>query len=172
MELKNNLVYAGSSPGTNAALATNINGVTNMIASNNTFLVNDTSAGAGYGLYITSGNPVLYNNIISHLSNNGNQYGIYGGYDAASSGHNCIWAHGTGNEYANGAIAAAGDCNTATSDPLFTTGPNGEYYLSTGSPAIDTGSDLAINIGLDGLTTQIDGSLDTNTVDMGYHYEN
>ena len=62
-------------------------------------------------------------------------------------------------------------------DPLFVPGPAGCYYLSqiaagqaTNSPYVDVGSDLAMNLGLDTLTTRSDEGLDTDTVDMGYHY--
>jgi hypothetical protein len=58
-------------------------------------------------------------------------------------------------------------------DPNFVHG----YYLShiaTGqdvdSPAIDAGSDLAGNLGMDVYTTRIDGVNDANVVDLGYHY--
>ncbi len=65
-------------------------------------------------------------------------------------------------------------------DPLFVTGPLGDYYLSqtdtnelnqtTDSPCVDTGSDLASNVGLHLYTTRTDSVFDTNMVDMGYHY--
>ncbi|MHC4153637.1 MAG: InlB B-repeat-containing protein, partial [Planctomycetota bacterium] len=66
-----------------------------------------------------------------------------------------------------------GDPNILDDDPLFTAG----YYLShTGagqaanSPCIDTGSDLAANLGLDNFTTRTDGVNDVNFVDMGVHF--
>ena len=71
-------------------------------------------------------------------------------------------------------------------DPLFVTGPNGEYYLShidagqsETSPCVDSGVDLASEICFDYLggnscmsdfTTRIDHAPDSNVVDMGYHY--
>jgi len=66
-------------------------------------------------------------------------------------------------------------------DPCFVTGPLGSYYLSqtdtndpnqtTDSPCVDTGNDLASNVGLsDPYTTRTDEVFDTNVVDMGYHY--
>ena len=65
-------------------------------------------------------------------------------------------------------------------DPLFTSGDEGNYYLShvaTGqaqsSPSIDAGSDTAENIGLGetaGYSTRTDEVYDAGTVDMGYHY--
>ncbi|HUT04168.1 MAG TPA: right-handed parallel beta-helix repeat-containing protein [bacterium] len=62
-------------------------------------------------------------------------------------------------------------------DPLFATGPLGDYYLScreagqaADSPCIDAGSDTAETLGLDKFTTRTDGVPDTGIVDMGYHY--
>ncbi|MHC4499222.1 MAG: right-handed parallel beta-helix repeat-containing protein, partial [Planctomycetota bacterium] len=60
-------------------------------------------------------------------------------------------------------------------NPLFVDG----YYLShtaagqgANSPCVDTGSDLAGNVGMDTYTTRIDGVTDVtdSNVDMGYHY--
>ena len=62
-------------------------------------------------------------------------------------------------------------------DPLFVTGPNGDYYLSqppgqgSDSPCVDAGSDTAANLGLDDKTTRTDNVPDSGQVDMGYHYE-
>jgi len=55
-------------------------------------------------------------------------------------------------------------------DPMFITGPFGEYYLKVGSLCIDAGSGSAEDAGLFDRTTQVDGTPDTGTVDMGYHY--
>ncbi len=63
-------------------------------------------------------------------------------------------------------------------DPLFVTGPVGDYYLSSraagqeaDSPCIDAGSGAAEDLGLAArLTTRTDGVPDAGTVDMGYHY--
>ncbi|MHC4529039.1 MAG: hypothetical protein ACYS29_14275, partial [Planctomycetota bacterium] len=62
-------------------------------------------------------------------------------------------------------------------DPLFVAGPLGDYYLKhiwagqfIDSPCVDAGSDLAVNLGLDTLTTRTDGEPDTGVVDMGFHY--
>ncbi|MBN1552200.1 right-handed parallel beta-helix repeat-containing protein [bacterium] len=70
-------------------------------------------------------------------------------------------------------------------DPLFTSGINGNYYLSQiasgqtqNSPCLDSGSDLASALCygpasnascMDQLTTAINGQLDSGQVDMGYH---
>ncbi len=58
-------------------------------------------------------------------------------------------------------------------DPLFVDG----YHLSQvsagqseQSPAVDAGSDFAVNLGLDKYTTRTDNLFDRGVVDMGYHY--
>lgn len=63
-----------------------------------------------------------------------------------------------------------------TGNPLFTTGPLGDYYLSqaasgqaSDSPCVDAGSATAANLGLDRHTTRTDGIPDEGTADMGYH---
>jgi hypothetical protein len=62
-------------------------------------------------------------------------------------------------------------------DPLFVSGPWGDYYLShiaagqmSNSPCVDTGSDLASALGMDTFTTRIDHVTDAGQVDMGYHH--
>jgi len=72
--------------------------------------------------------------------------------------------------------------NNIDQNPLFVAGDLGSYYLSQiaagqmqNSPAIDAGSDLAVNVGLDEYTTRTDsltapdGGEDVNEVDLGYH---
>jgi len=73
-------------------------------------------------------------------------------------------------------IHCPGDHNIGD-DPLFVTGPLGDYYLSqvaagqeVDSPCIDAGSDTAENLALDWRTTRTDEVADTDVVDMGYHY--
>lgn len=70
----------------------------------------------------------------------------------------------------------AGVANTYA-NPSFVTGPLGSYYLSqiaagqgSNSPAVNTGSDTAANLGLDTFTTRTDNGLDSGQVDRGYHY--
>ena len=55
-------------------------------------------------------------------------------------------------------------------DPMFVTGPLGEYYLYPESPCIGAGSQSAEDAGLSDRTTQADGLPDIGVVDMGYHY--
>jgi hypothetical protein len=62
-------------------------------------------------------------------------------------------------------------------DPLFASGPLGDYYLScraagqeADSPCIDAGSTSASIAGVGNLTTRTDGAFDAGVVDIGYHY--
>jgi hypothetical protein len=62
-------------------------------------------------------------------------------------------------------------------DPRFVEGPQGHYYLSQiaagqamNSPCVDTGSDTAVNLGMNYKTTRTDQVYDCSTGDMGYHY--
>lgn len=62
-------------------------------------------------------------------------------------------------------------------DPLFTTGPLGEYYLShkkagqeQNSPCRNAGLGTAKELGLKKTTTRTDGKRDRRAVDMGWHY--
>jgi hypothetical protein len=64
-----------------------------------------------------------------------------------------------------------------SSDPLFTGGAMGIYYLrhiragqANDSPCVDSGSTLALISGLDTSNTANDGISDRGQVDMGYHY--
>jgi hypothetical protein len=68
------------------------------------------------------------------------------------------------------------DGTNIDADPLFVKGRYHEFYLShiaagqlVDSPCIDTGSDTALNLGLDELTTRVDSEYDAGIVDMGYH---
>jgi len=66
-----------------------------------------------------------------------------------------------------GGYAGLGNINA---DPMFITGPNGNYYLFPTSPCVNVGSGTAAALGMDLYTTQINGMPDIVTVDMGYHY--
>ncbi|MBQ15934.1 MAG: hypothetical protein CMJ65_02290 [Planctomycetaceae bacterium] len=63
------------------------------------------------------------------------------------------------------------------SDPLFTKGPRGTFYLADtasgqkkSSPCINSGSGLAAFLRLDEFTTRTDRIRDTKTVDIGFHH--
>ncbi len=75
-----------------------------------------------------------------------------------------------------GVYPGEGNINT---DPIFATGPFGEYYLHPGSPCIDEGcgpsEEVCFQSAWDGiclneLTTQTDEIPDYGPVDIGFHY--
>jgi predicted outer membrane repeat protein len=129
---------------------------------NCTFAGNNGTTNGG-AIYHSAGTPTIGNSIFW-----GN---VSGGADSqvfptdASVNHSDIqggWGSGTGN---------------LDTDPLFATGPEGDYYLSqvaagegSDSPCIDAGNDTAANLGLENRTTRTDNANDSGTVDLGYHY--
>jgi hypothetical protein len=67
--------------------------------------------------------------------------------------------------------------NDISLDPLFVTGPLGDYYLSqvaavqgSNSPGFDYGFTTAESLQLDGYTTRTDTIHDAAAADLGYHY--
>ncbi len=69
----------------------------------------------------------------------------------------CLIGDGTG----------AGSNGNFSADPLFVAPM---YYLAPDSPAIDKGDQSVSDAGLDGKTSFIDGTPDSGTVNLGYHY--
>ncbi|MBN1593030.1 MAG: right-handed parallel beta-helix repeat-containing protein, partial [Candidatus Coatesbacteria bacterium] len=63
-----------------------------------------------------------------------------------------------------------GGNSNISADPMLVDGPLGAYYLDPSSPCIDAGSQSAEDASLSEMTTQADGTPDTGTVDMGFHY--
>jgi len=124
-------------------------------------IVSNISQNEGGGAYFWYASPLIVNTIFWGNSSNEiskQQSLIDLSYSDVSGG----WPSGIGN------------INT---DPLFVSGPLGDFYLSqlaTGqaaqSPCVDVGSDLASNLGMDTYTTRTDGVCDVGMVDMGYHY--
>ncbi len=145
-------------------------------------ITNNTLTHSSDGIYITGydPSPVITDNIV--VSNDYTGIFINGGYFTAGSSkdaainYNCVW-----NNSQNYVGCTAGD-DDISEDPLFATGPGGEYYLgqtaagqSVDSPCVDAGSDLASNLevlgfSMNDLNTRTDLADDSGTVDMGFHY--
>ncbi len=96
------------------------------------------------------------------------------------------WGNGTGGFSSNASLAVDYSCapdlmngglGNIQNDPLFAS-VQGYYYLSanglkgqpSNSPCIDAGLGSASDCGLDSRTTRTDGTNDSGTVDIGYHY--
>lgn len=128
---------------------------------NNTLLGNSAGQQGG-GLYQYLG-PIRNSIIWANSASEGPQ--IHNEYIEIRLSHSCLqdWTGG-------------GEGNISD-DPLFATGPMGEFYLSQvaagqagQSPCVDAGSMSAIDAGLADRTTRTDGAADDGVVDMGYHY--
>jgi parallel beta-helix repeat protein len=152
---KNNLVVSNFQQG--VYLGRNGTGVITAVFSNNTI------AGNTYG--ISYGNVASMTIRDSIISNN-TAYGVHCWAGTAGTiTYNDVYGNSSGGY--SGCSAGTG---SKAVDPLFVDRPNGDYHLQSSSPCIDAGSDTAANLGLDGATTQSDGTKDSGTVDMGYHY--
>jgi predicted outer membrane repeat protein len=73
-----------------------------------------------------------------------------------------------------GGFAGTGNMNQ---DPLWVSGPGGNYYLSqtasgqgSDSPCVNAGSSTAEALGMVDRSTRTDHGADTGVVDLGYHY--
>lgn len=98
-----------------------------------------------------------------------------GGKDESAQIHNNANFRAVTRSCVEGLDTLAGSGNI-DADPLFVPGPGGCFYLSqtaagqpSQSPCVDAGSDTAMALDLDMMTTRSDEGLDTGIVDMGYH---
>lgn len=136
---------------------------------NNTIAYN--SGTGGDGIYVTNTTITLTDNIIVS-----NTYGLRtAGTITETITFNDVWRNSTSN-YSGLPDPTSSDGNISL-DPIFVSGPHGDYYLSQlssgqalQSPCVDAGSDLAVNIGLQNRTTRTDKEVDSGIVDMGFHY--
>ena len=115
----------------------------------------------------TDGNAIIKNCILW-----GNNDGEVFGYPYISYS-NIAGCGGSGSGWNLSGFDQGGNIDA---DPLFVTGPKGDFYLSqtvagqaTTSPCVDAGSDTADNLGLGKYTTRTDEIGDVSTVDMGFH---
>jgi hypothetical protein len=117
-------------------------------------------------------------------NDNKNSWTIYSSSDSRAYFENSIiWGNSESPIYGKATISFSdieggydGNGNI-NQDPLFVTGPRGDFYLSqiasgqdADSPCIDTSSILT-TIDYEWLTNRTDGIFDKNLPDMGYHYE-
>ena len=154
----------------------------------NCLIVGNSSSGGG-GIYCYRSEPSITNCTIVDNFASSVGGGIY--YDSVNSSPtvtNCIlWGDSPQETFVLSGTPILSYCdiqggwfgtgwNILDEDPLFVSGLLGDYALSQiasgqalDSPCVDAGSDTAVNLGLDNLTTRTDGGDDTDIVDMGYH---
>jgi predicted outer membrane repeat protein len=139
---------------------------------NNTIAENEATSYFGGGVYVNECAPVIKHNVLSNnRANHG--AGVYADIDGFPVFiHNLFWNNDNDDTY--GCEPGEDDL---FDDPLFTGGPFGEFYLSQikagqsmNSPCLDYGTDPAHSGGFDTLTTRTDEVVDTEMVDIGFHY--
>jgi parallel beta-helix repeat protein len=154
--------------------------ITNCIIAGNTVF----SYGGGGISCIWSSAPVVENCTMTGNVGWGGAVACWNGSTPAFA--NCILWNNSPNEVddwdgtptisysdVQGGYTGTGNINA---NPLFCSGPLHNYYLSqticgqaADSPCVDAGSDTAVNLGIDYLSTRTDGAGDMGIVDMGYH---
>ncbi|MBN2208340.1 MAG: right-handed parallel beta-helix repeat-containing protein [Candidatus Coatesbacteria bacterium] len=148
----------------------------------------NTAQYTGGGMYVDNEAQPF----ITSCTFDSNSAAVFGGAvgilnsSSATFENSILWANGTEIDlYEHCSVSVSnccvyggypGDKNIAD-DPLFVSGPEGDYYLSCveagqgqDSPCINAGNDMAVNCGLESLTTRTDGVADSGMVDLGYHY--
>ncbi|HUT02921.1 MAG TPA: right-handed parallel beta-helix repeat-containing protein [bacterium] len=140
--------------------------------SNNVIAGNEAYSGGGV-FSLNRSSLTVSNNTVADNS------GTYGGgifcADSSPKITDCIfWGNGIDLWSCSASYSCIEDGDEGkgniSGNPQFVSGPHGDYYLSTKSPCINTGSRSAKDAGLSDRTTQTDGTPDSGTVDMGYHY--
>lgn len=191
--IEHNLIMSNTTPyeggGVGAAFGSHLTLENNLIAGNsaqddgagvrlrdtwttlrNNTIANNSGAG-GDGIYVTNTTITLTDNIVVS-----NTYGLRTtGAITETITFNDVWGNTTSNY--SGLPDPTGSNGNISLDPIFVSSPHGDYYLSQlssgqalQSPCVDAGSDLAVNIGLQNRTTRTDREVDSDIVDMGYHY--
>ncbi len=160
-----NCVISGNTSGNRGG---GIQNYQSTITATNCTIVNNAAAAEGGGLFMNTVSTSLTNCIVwgntamGGVSDESAQIHILDGTLAVD--FSCV-------QYWSGTYGGTGNIGL---DPLFVTGPWGDYYLSQTaagqaqqSPCVDAGDPATA---LPPGTTRTDGSPDTAPVDMGYHY--
>jgi predicted outer membrane repeat protein len=168
-----NCVIAGNTAGNDGAGIESWEGTP---AITNCLIQGNAAAAYGGAVDCYNSSPTIANCTIVDNSGLSDSGGIYAPYAGSSPTIiDCIiW--GNGDDLIEDGDSGAGNISD---DPLFRTGPLGDYYLSqiaagqlADSNCVDAGSADADDpsIGLGTYTTRTDSISDANIVDMGYHY--
>ena len=147
--------------------------------------INNDHPDEGGALFVWSGSATITNSTFYNNSGNTSGFAVWRNGGSLTITNSVFRGNATGAvrdttnvtvNYSNVEGWSGGGTGNIDTDPLFVTGPGGDYYLSAiaagqgaDSACIDAGSDSAANLGLNSRTTRTDGVTDTGTVDMGYH---
>jgi hypothetical protein len=164
-DLKNNLVRDNESKTYGGGIAIEGNGEGTFAITHHTFTGNKANwFGDGIAVYDSNQGTVDVKDSIFYF-NNGDD--VYDGPGTALITYSDI----------EEGFFGAGNLSV---DPLFASGPLGDYYLSqmaTGDPdetmdssCMDSGSGLSADYVMDSLITRTDEVSDSGMVDLGYHY--
>ena len=148
--------------------------------------ITGNSAGVGGGICCAyNSTPTITNcTITGNTAVDGG--GIYCSYNSKPTITNCILWGDTPEELSGSGEPTVTYCDVQggwpgngniDADPLWATGPLGDFYLSQqqcgqpeDSPCLDAGKGKARKLGLKKYTTCTEGKKDKKKVDMGYHY--
>ena len=165
-------LYESSSLVSHNIISANTGGAGVSYTRGSTTIINNIVVGnaPSGGIYCWGGSASIANNTISN-----NTAGVYNGAGDPPTVIDCIiWDNGDDLYGCSATYCCIQDDDGGEGNihqnPDFVTGPHGDYYLDTDSPCIDAGSQSAEDAGLDDRTTQVSGTYDSGTVDMGYHY--
>ena len=133
-----------------------------------------SSIGQGEGIYVAAGNVSVENATMYFHPHEGIR--LAGG--SLTVTNSILWGNGTydivglATNYVTCCDIGVGDRafilgGNFSANPLFERG----LYLATNSPCVNTGSKTAATAGLAGYTTRADGTPDSGTVDLGYHFK-
>lgn len=159
----NNLVTGNTAQGTGGGVSFQGFGAIDGAMSSSTIADNAAAPGLGGGLLMSGATNFVSGFEATDLILWGNAGG-----DAAGQALTLV-------DYSDSGTALSGVGNIS-SDPMFTPGVLGSYYLaqldpnSPTSPAVDAGSQTAMGLSLDDLTTRVDEVPDTGIADLGFHF--
>jgi len=151
----------------------------------NCLIYGNTAGRYGGAIDCYNSSPIITNCTIVDNSTTYNSSGVYANGSSSPLMTNCIvW--GNGDDVAGAAMATYsciedGDfgLGNISDDPMFRTGPLGDYYLTqppcqlAGNNCVDGGSGSLAELtfwGSNGYTTRTDSGADSSTIDMGYNY--
>ena len=151
----------------------------------NCVIANNSAIHKGGGIDLEYSSPTITNcTIVVDDPNASKDGGIFALHDSSPVITNCIlWGNGDDLYNCSATYSDIEDNDRGIgnihSDPLFTTGPSGKYYLNqtaagqlgSDSPCVDAGDpDTDISLQIDSYTTRTDGVTDAGIIDIGAHF--